>query len=231
MRPRRLSSIPAALLAVAVLAACGGGGASSNGVASKSPQEILTAVQSAIQTVKSVHVSGSVVTNGQPISLDLHLVSGKGGQGNMSISGLSIQVVVTNGTIYINGSRDFWRHFAGAAGATLFQGKWLKAPETGNFGSFAQLTNLSSLFGKIASTHGVLKRGATTTVNGQPAVAINDTTQGGTLYVATTGQAYPLVISKTGAGGGRITFDQYNRSVSLSPPKNAIDLSQFQGGA
>jgi hypothetical protein len=198
-------------------------------VASKSPQQILTAVQSAIQTVKSVHVSGSIVSGGQPITLDLHLLTGKGGEGQMSVAGLGVQVVSVNQTIYIKGSQAFWRHFGGTAAAQLFQGKWLKAPASGSFGSFAQLTNLSALFGKIASTHGVLKKGQTTTINGQPAIAITDTTQGGTLYVATTGQPYPLVISKSGSGGGKITFDQYNQSVTLTTPKNAVDISQFQG--
>jgi hypothetical protein len=215
-----------ALLATLVLSACGG--ASSNGVASKSPQQILAAVQSAIQGVKTVHVSGSIVSSGVPVSLDMHLVNGKGGEGQISVTGLSANVIATGGTVYINGSPNFWRHFGGAAAAQLFQGKWLKAPESGSFGSFAKLTDLTSLFAQITTTRGTLTKGATTTINGQGAIPITDASQG-TLYVATTGQPYPLVISKSGSEGGKITFDQYNQSVSLTPPKNAIDISQFQG--
>jgi hypothetical protein len=229
MRPRRLSLILAAAVSTVVLAACGSSSPSSNGVASKTPQQILSAVQAAILTAKSVHVSGSLVSGGQPVSVDLHIVSGKGGEGRIAVMGLGAQVIGVNGTIYIKGDQSFWSHFGGAAAATLFQGKWLKAPETGSFASFAQLTNLNTLFSKALATHGVLSKGSTTKISGQPAIAITDTTQGGTLYVATTGQPYPLEISKSGADGGKVIFDQYNQSVTLTAPKNAIDISKFQG--
>ncbi|HLJ02376.1 MAG TPA: hypothetical protein VKT31_03000 [Solirubrobacteraceae bacterium] len=226
----RARGLLASAVAVLALAACGGGGgASSNGVGSKSPQQIVVAVQSAIRGVKSVHVAGSIVTQGQPITLDLHLVPGQGGEGQMTLSGLGFHLIVTGGAVYINGTEQFWRHFGGTAGATLFKGKWLKAPDTGSFGSFAQLTNLSALFGQISNGHGVLKKGSSTTINGSSAIAVTDTTKGGTLYVATTGQPYPIEIVKTGADGGKIIFDQFNQSVTLAAPKNAIDISKLQG--
>lgn len=229
MRARGFLASAIAVLALAACGGGGGGGGSSNGVASKSPQEIVAAVQTAIRTVKSVHVAGSIVTQGQPITLDLHLVPGQGGEGQMSLAGLAFHLIVTGGAVYINGTQQFWRHFGGSAGAQLFKGKWLKAPDTGSFGSFAQLTNLSALFGQISNGHGVLKKGSTSTINGTNVISVIDTTQGGTLYVATTGQAYPIEIAKTGADGGKITFDHFNQSVTLSPPKNAIDISKLQG--
>jgi hypothetical protein len=228
MRSRIATFAVCALVVVSALSACGG--SSDNGVASKSPVAIVRAAGAAMDGVKSVHVSGSIVSGGSPITLDLDLVSGKGGRGNMSEGGLSFQLVANGKVVYINGSPAFWRHFGGAAVVALFKGKWLKAPaSTGAFASLASLTNLHQLFSKQLSSHGKLTKGATTTVNGQKVVAVNDATKKGTLYVATTGKPYPVEILVTGAQAGHIVFDRFNESVSLTAPANSIDVSQLQG--
>jgi hypothetical protein len=210
------------------LAMAGCGGSSDNGVASKSPDEIVNASSNAVNGVKSVHVSGTVTSQGQPITLDLGLVAGKGGGGQMSQNGLSFKIIDLGGEVYLNGSDAFWRHVGGNAAAQLFHGKWLRAPATGQFASLASLTDLHTLFSKLLSNHGTLAKGATSTIAGQKVVAVNDTTKGGTLYVATTGKPYPIEISKAGSNGGRILFDRYNASVSLTAPANSIDVSKLR---
>jgi hypothetical protein len=224
-------SAASALLVAGAISACGGtsvSGSSDNGVASKSAEAIVSDATGTISGVKSVHVSGSVVSGGLPITLDLDLVSGKGGRGQMSESGLSFQLVEVGQSVYINASPAFWRHFAGVAAAQLFQGKWLKAPvSTPGFSSLTSLTNVSKLLTTLLSSHGTLAKGGTTTVDGQKVVAVKDTSQGGTLYVATTGKPYPVEVLKTGSQGGHVLFDRYNESVSMSPPANAIDISQI----
>lgn len=220
----------AAVLLSTALSACGGsssGSASGNGVQSKSPEAIVSAAAQALQGVRSVHVFGSTTTSGKPIKLNLLLVSGKGGRGEITQNGLSFQIISTPGQVYINGSDGFWRHFGGNAAVQLFHGKWLKAPATGELESVAQLTNLQQLFAKLLASHGTLKKGQATTVNGQKAIAVEDTTHGGTLYVATTGSAYPIEVSNTGSEGGTLTFDRYNEPVSLTPPPNPVDITQL----
>jgi hypothetical protein len=225
---RALLATAAVTAAGAVLAACGSS-SSSNGVASKGADQIVQSSQSSIKTVKSVHVAGSLVSGGQTITLDLNLLSGKGGQGTMSAGGLSFQLVTVGNTVYVKGSDAFWRHFGGAAAVQLFKGKWLKGPATGNLASFASLTNLTQLITKILSSHGSLTKGQESTVRGQKVIAVKDTSgQGGTLYVATTGQPYPIQISKTGSDGGHLSFDHYNASISITAPTGAIDISQFE---
>ena len=228
MRCRIATWLVSALFVAGMTSACGSSSPSSNGVASKSPAAIISAAEGAITGLKSVRVAGSIVSGGSRITLDLSLVSGKGGRGQMSESGLGFQMVVLDQTVYIDGSPGFWRHFGGAAAAQLFEGKWLKAPASGSFASVALLTNVHKLFNQLLSSHGTLAKGATTTVDGQKVVAIKDTTKGGTLYVATTGKPYPVEIVKTGAQGGRVVFDHFNNSVSLTAPANAIDISQLQ---
>ena len=226
---RRLGLIALSALVALALAACGSSGSgSSNGITSKSPDEIVSAASSAVSSVNSVHVSGTVLSSGQHITLDLNLVNGKGGRGSMAQNGLSFQIVAVGPEVYINGSQSFWRTFGGAAAAQLLTGKWLKAPATGQLSSLATLTNVQKLFNQLLSSHGKLAKGKTTTIHGQQAIAVSDTTNGGTLYVATTGKAYPLEISKNGARGGQITFDHFNQPVTLTPPANAIDISQLK---
>jgi hypothetical protein len=224
---RRIAACAACSLLVAcAISACGG--ASGNGVASKSPDAIVSASLRAIDSAKTAHISGRVVSGSSPITLNLDLVSGTGGRGQMSEGGLSFQIEVIRHEVYINGSPAFWRHFGGAAAAQIFHGKWLKAPASGQFASLAQLSDLHALLGTVLSTHGSLTKTGTTTVNGQSAVGVRDTTQGGTLYVATTGQPYPLEILKSGAQGGRIVLDSFDKPISLTPPADAIDISKFR---
>ncbi len=222
----RFVCLAACVAAVAGIAGCGG--ASNNGVAAKSPDGIVSAASNAVSGVKSVHVSGSLVSGGSPITLNLTLVSGKGGGGQMSQNGLSFRLIQVGQVVYINGSDAFWRHFGGGSAAQLFHGKWLRAPANGQFSSIASLTNVQTLFNKLLSNHGSLAKGPTSTVAGQKVVAVIDTTKGGTLYVATTGPPYPVEVSEKGSNGGRIVFDRYNQSASLTAPANAIDISKLR---
>jgi hypothetical protein len=232
MRRRLGPAVLAALLALA-LAACGGsnsssGGASSNGIPSKSPDEIVSAATNAVGSVSTVHVAGKVLSSAQNVALDLNLVNGKGGTGSMSQDGLGFKIVAIGPELYINGSSSFWTRFGGSAAAQLLSGKWLKAPASGQLSSLATLTDVQKLFSQLLSSHGKLAKGNTTTVQGRQVVAVNDTTNGGTLYVATTGKPYPIEISKTGSSGGQLVFDHFNQPVSLEAPANAIDISQLK---
>jgi hypothetical protein len=83
-RPRaRLGHLCAALVfAIALAGLLGGcGGSSGNGVASKSPAEILAATKSAADGASSVHIAGLLSSGGSPIALDMYLASGAGGRG------------------------------------------------------------------------------------------------------------------------------------------------------
>jgi hypothetical protein len=220
-----------AVLAVAsiALAGCGGGGSSSNSVASKSAQDILKQSQQAADAATSVHVSGKLSSSGTPIKLDLNLVAGKGARGEISQNGISFKLILVGNTAYISGSPSFYRSLGGSAAAQLFDGKWLKASATsGDFASFGQLGDMRKLIDSTLSGHTSVKKGATSSVGAQQAIAITDTAKGGTLYVATTGQPYPLQISKTGSESGTITFDNWNKAISIAAPANAVDLSELK---
>jgi polyisoprenoid-binding protein YceI len=215
-----------AALSAGALAGCGG--SSGNGVASKSPNAIFKSASNAITHAQSVHVSGSIVASGVPLNLDLTLVSGQGGRGQVSEGGLSFRVVHLGQTVYLYGTPAFWQHFGGATAAQRINGRWVKASATGPFASLASLTDLHRLLGSILLSHGTLTKGPTATVNGRRAVELRDQTAGGTsYYVATTGPPYPVEIKRRGLSTVRIVFDRFNQAVSLAPPANAVAVSQL----
>ncbi|HXB14914.1 MAG TPA: hypothetical protein VNV44_04130 [Solirubrobacteraceae bacterium] len=223
------ATLLAAALAI-VLAGCGGS-SSGNGIESKSPDQILEATKQAAKSATSVHIAGSIVTGGKPISLDMELAAGKGGKGTISQEGFTIRIIQTHGRVYINGTSAFYQHVGGAAAATLLQGKWLEVPaNSGELASLADLTDLSKLIDTALASHGTLEKGGTATVEGQKAVKLTDSTKGGSLYVAATGTPYPLQIAKSGSESGKVVFDRWNQPVTLSAPPGAIDIGALQKG-
>jgi hypothetical protein len=230
---RPLLTASLALLALGLLlAGCGGSSSSSgNGVEGKSPTQILQASKEAASKASSVHIKGTIDSEGKPVSLDMQLLAGKGGKGTISQEGFTIKLVQVSGAVYINGSGAFYEHVGGAAAAQLLQGKWLKAPaKSGELASLAELTNLSKLIDTALADHGTLAKGSTTTIEGQKAIALNDTTKGGTLYVATAGTPYPLQITKAGKETGKVVLSRWNQPVTLTAPAGAIDISKLQKG-
>lgn len=227
---RRLLALAVLALSAGLVTGCGGSKSSSNGVASKSADQIVAAAKAAADSATSVHASGSGSDNGVPLVIDLHIVAGKGGKGTLAEHGLSFDLIRIGDTAYIKGSHAFYKKFAGAAAAQLLEGKWLKASATtGQLAALTPLTDLNKFFDTALANHGKLAKSGETTVNGVKVVGVKDTTKGGVLYVATTGKAYPIRVTKSGASGGTLTFDQWNQTVSLSAPPNAVDISKLKG--
>jgi hypothetical protein len=223
----------ALVLTAAFLAGCGSSGEAEkpNGEASKPAARVLADAKAAATGASSAHVSGSLKSGGTPITLDLSTARSKGAKGSMSTNGLSFDMVRIGDTLYVKGSDEFYKHFAGATVAQLLHDKWLKGSATqGRLTSLAPLTSLAGLFAVISSQHGKLANDGATTYNGAKVVAIRDTSDNSKLYVAATGKPYPVAIvgGKKGQSGA-ITFDDWNKSVSLSAPSDAIDITQFGG--
>jgi hypothetical protein len=53
---------------------------------------------------------------------------------------------------------------------------------------------------------------------------------GGSLYVATTGEPYPVEIAQgSGTSTGAVHFDDWNEPVDIVAPKNAVDIAKLKG--
>ena len=225
---RRL--LPCAIALVALVAGCGGG-SKGNGEADKSPAQVVSDAKQAAISAEAVHVKGSITDAGTPLTLNITIVKGSGGKGTMSESGLGFEIVRVGDTAYIRGSDAFLRKFAGPAAAQLLQGKWLKGSTTsGDLAALAPLTEIEKLFNGALASHGKLANKGETEYEGQKVVAVEDTTKGGTLYVAATGTPYPVAIVGGGKRTGAIVFDAWNETEPIAAPEGAIDLSALGKG-
>lgn len=239
---RRLA-VALALLSAVTLAACGGDGGGGttaggvatapstqaqtsttpNGIENKTPAEIVTAARAAAIAASAVHVAGTSAA----VEIDLNLVRGKGASGSIAQGGNRFELIAIGDTLYLRGSDDFYRSLGGDAVVRLLSGKWLQVPAIGQgFAGFRQFTDMDTLL-RAALTPGSanLAKGAVTTVDGGQAVPIRSDARG-TLYVATTGEPFPLEIVSSG-DRGKVVFDRWNEPVTLSAPSGAVSLEQL----
>jgi hypothetical protein len=219
-------------LSAALLAGCGSSGSKSNGVENKTAPEIVQSAKAAAKGADSVHIAGTVNAGGK-VTLDLSLARGKGGKGKIVTNGMTFEVISTGGKVYFKTNAAALQRLGGGIAAQLLQGRWIIAPSSlGQFTSLTALTDMTKLFDSLTSSLGTLDKGATTDVNGQPAVTVTSTRPAGsgTLYVATTGEPFPLKLEGSKSNAGSITFDQWNEPVDLKPPPNPVDFSKLSGG-
>jgi hypothetical protein len=230
----RLVAALALLTALAALAAgCGSSGSKSNGVADKSAQQIVTTALTAAKTAKSVHVAGTINT-GSPVTIDLELVRNVGGKGSITTNGSTFQIVSVGGKVYIKADaatlQKLGNSSVGSAVAQLLGGKWFVAPTSvPQLSSIGSLTDINKLFDAALKNPGKLTKGSETKINGQPAIGVNSTAKDGTLYVATTGTAYPLQIAGS-KNQGTVNFTDWDSAIDIKAPPNPVDLSKIAGG-
>jgi hypothetical protein len=224
------ATIPVLVLAAVLLAGCGGGG-SSNGEATKPAKQVLADAAKAATSASSLHASGKIDSGGSTILLNLWLVKDKGATGSMTTGGGKFDLIRIGNAVYIRGSAAFLEKYAGPYARTL-RGKWLKTTATsGQLRSLTPLTSPAALFGAIAHNHGTLSNDGVTTYKGRKVAEIRDSSDNSKLYVAATGNAYPLAIvgGKRGQSGA-IAFDEWNKAVPLAAPKSSLDLAKLGKG-
>ena len=220
----------ALLLAIASLGAslAGCGGSSDNGVASKTAPEILAATRAAAQSASSVHVNSESGIGITKSALDAALGTQQG-HTRLSFAGLRIEEIRTGSTLYVKGNRVLDARLESTLGVKIPSGVWLKGTVGGPLPGTA-LTSITKELPVILSSPGQLTKGPTTTIDGKPAIELKQTTPlyTGTLYVATTGKPYPILLRKTGRETGEITFTGWNDPITVSAPANALDISKLE---
>jgi len=229
MRARRFIAIVLAAVVPAVLSACG---SSPHGLAFKDPQAIVAAATRAVEQVRSVRVTGAVneASPQDEIRFDLRLLRGRGATGTVSERGLAFRMVTIGHVAYIKGTPAFWLQFGGTNVAAQLHGRWLRASaDHGDFAAFASLTHAGALIARLLAGHGALSKGTTSTIDGRRVVAVHDASRQGTLYVATTGRAYPIRIVNRSSDGARIDFGGFDAPVHLHAPADAVSIFSLQG--
>jgi hypothetical protein len=202
--------------------------ASSNGVASKSAKQIVSAAASATNGATSFTYGGTTRSNGTPTGLKASLSASGDGQGTLTSSGQPVKLIKVGDTLYVSSTTAFWTKNLGAAAGATLGSQWV-AVSSGDtdYSGIAALFDAQQITGQFLSTSsGTFTKGKTSTVNGQPVIAVVNKAGStvNTIYVATTGKPYLVKLSSPGSNGGTLTFSSYNKPVNVTAPPNPITV-------
>jgi hypothetical protein len=231
-RPRRTrAGLLTVGLAAVLLVGCGGSGGT-NGVEKLSANDALDKVRHATESVRSVHVTGQINQSGQTLGLDIRVGTGAA-SGTVNLAGGTMDLRLVHGVTYFRGDQKVFAAFgANPAEAALAAERWIKdTSSSGPAAGFSAFLDSHQLFQSLLTPQGKLNTGGTTTIAGHKAfVLVDESTDGGKLYVADTGAALPLRIERTGSNGGRVDFSDYNADINVDVPPDAVDISKLSGG-
>jgi hypothetical protein len=204
---------------------------SDNGVAALSAEQILGKAKAALKSADAVRIKGTAGAGADRIDIDMRYTA-TSAQGTLASAGQPIAIKRIGNTVYIKGSRGFWKSTVPPAAVELLTGKWLKGPITDQrLAGLSELTDLSKAADGILEPDGKITKGEKETVAGTPAIALlSSGKDGGKLYIATTGEPYPLQIAPTKAtDAGQIDFTEYGKKTAVSPPpaELVIDVSKL----
>jgi hypothetical protein len=206
-----------------------------NGEAGFTADVILADAQQASGAASSVHVSGTGISSGTPLSIDAVLAPGGHGGGQITDNGATLDIVLDGQVVYIKATAANWSKLSPgipAAAADLLGDKWLKTTTSNkDFSDLASGLDISQFMSNLQPT-GTVTKEPITTFDGVSVIPLKDNSDGGLLYVASQGT--PYIIASTGGTSsdhGVMHFSQYNSATVPSPPSGAVDLNALESQA
>ncbi len=205
--------------------------AADNGVAALPADQILQRAQTAIKGAPSYRIKGDVKSAGQRAKLEFQ-IRGADLSGSLAMGAAKAELLEVGGQQYVRPNEQFWSMIGDPRKAKeLTQstgGKWVKVPAgnkdlSGLFGA----ANLEETLGNV----GKITKGQAKEIDGVPAIGLDDNgPDGGTLYIATVGEPYPLRLEAEVLTEGNISFTDFGASFpALQAPAAAevVDYGQL----
>ncbi|GGN71491.1 hypothetical protein GCM10010112_38900 [Actinoplanes lobatus] len=189
--------------------------ATDNGVAALTADEILAKAKEAVKKAGSFQFKGSETADGTTTTIAFR-ISGDDFAGSLSMGdGVDVELLSVDGKHYMKPTEGFWAMFAGPEQAKKMAaatgGKWVLVPakdETAN-GLFAA-ANVDELL----KPTGKLAKGEATKVGDTAVITLTDAGDATSkLFVATTGDAYPVKIGADAAGEG-VLFSEFGATFA-----------------
>lgn len=198
-----------------------------NGVAALEPKEIISRAKAALKAAKSFRLNGTTNDGGQHTTLDLE-ISGSDVAGSMGLGNTKVQLLRVGGKQYMKGDAAFWKTNGGKNGdavAQLIGNRWVVIPASNkDFASLFTVADVNSLL----EPDGPVKKGAVKDIDGTPAIGlVQSGSDGGTLYVATTGKPYPLRLQAPKASDGAMSFSKFGETFADIKKPAASDTVDF----
>jgi hypothetical protein len=202
-----------------------------NGVAALPADQILQRAQTAIKGAPSYRIKGDVKSAGQRATLEFQ-IRGSDLSGSLAMGAAKAELLEIGGQKYVRPNEQFWSMIGDPRKAKELTrsmgGKWVKVP--------AGDKDLSGLFGaarleETLDNAGKVTKGAAKEIDGVPAIGLVDNgPEGGTLYIATVGEPYPLRLEAEVLTDGNISFTDFGASFpAIKAPSDAevVDYGQL----
>ncbi|MGC4880519.1 hypothetical protein ACLQ26_30115 [Micromonospora sp. DT43] len=239
MRSTTVRGSVLAFVVAALLSGCGGGGDDGkpestapvdNGVAALAPNEAVQRATTAVRNAKSYHLVGDIDNDGQKMTLDFK-VTGSDLGGRVSTDEGSVDLLSVAGQQYIRPDEKFWAKNAGAQASDeivkLMGDKWAKVSAKDDFSQLFDVANID----KLLKPDGTMTKGEAKEIDGVKTIGLVDGDKSGMLYIATTGEPYPMRIEGNQDSPGQITFSEFGATfddVKAPPEGQVVDFDQLK---
>ncbi|MET8574535.1 hypothetical protein [Streptomyces sp. NPDC005012] len=232
----RAAAVCALVLATTGLTGCGSDpDEGTNGVGKLEPGQIRSRAMKAVDSARSVHLSGTVITKDGGVELDMKLSDG-GGQGEVTSGGTTFGLLRVGEDLYLQAGADFWNQAAGGDGKGLegttaekLDGKYVKVPEKDPaYQRFSGFTDMDLLLDGLLDLDGKLAKDDYHEVDDVRTIRLKvDEGAGGRLDVSLQGTPFPVRLERPG-GGGTLRLSDWNHKLALEePPKSKqVDYGQ-----
>ncbi|MFE6285917.1 hypothetical protein [Streptomyces sp. NPDC057877] len=205
--------------------------------------EIAERALEATLGASSLRVTGDVPDETTGGTLDLDMAMDHKGEcaGTLGMDGGKADLVKTGDTVYMRYDEAFLRAQGEGespaeadAAVDMLADKWTSMSATGeDMADITGFCDLDTLLGGDERVHSNATRGQTTSVDGTPAIVLQekDGKDRYTLYVATEGEPYLLRLDSTAASDpGTLTFSEHDQPVQAKRPTGEIlDLDELAG--
>ncbi|MBO3743604.1 hypothetical protein [Actinoplanes flavus] len=205
--------------------------AADNGVAALTADEILAKAKEALKKAGSYHVKGSATQDGTEMAMDFR-VSGVNFAGTLSMGQGDVELLLVDGKQYMRPSEGFYTMLGmGETAKTVTAAlgtKWLEVSATDK--------SMSSIFGivnidEMLSSTGTAAKGEPAQLDGRPVITLTDSDDATSkLFVATTGEPYPLRMGE--ATGDGITFTEFGDTfadIKAPAADQVLDMAALTG--
>ncbi len=251
---RRIPLFVTLTAAIAFAAGCGSsssgdsGGTSNtaNGVQSRSGEQIVADAVAAAKHQRSFHFVETAGHAGNGVVVEADIGDSSGEQRVTIHDGTKsghLTLLLADKTAYFRGDLIGLEDFTGLSPtlAGRYSGKWISVPSSNrSFTTIAGTLAVATAAVQLVQLPGKLTRGETSTRMGKPAVAVKAVQTSGagslnlTLYVATTGDALPILVqgSTTASGAAphsvSATFSDWGEAVHVTAPSNPVPFAVVQ---
>ncbi|MBT2444876.1 hypothetical protein J7E93_33235 [Streptomyces sp. ISL-36] len=214
-----------------------------------SADQIADRAVTATQSATSLRMTGRVMSDDQPLDIDLTLNDKSECTGRMKIKGGTAELRQSDKATYMKGDERFWRVSMTSQGVPepqidatieLLKGRWLKiTPGQAGSSDLSGVCDLKALLDDLGDDEDErrgLTRGPDAKVDGTPVATLvkkKSADETATVSVSQKGKPYILkTVKKGGDEPGTVVLSDYDKPVKVvvPPADETVDLSKLDRG-